>query len=259
MATKSVGFVGGGRVATILLWGLAKAGKLPASVVVSDTNQEVLAKLKASHPSIETACCDNAAAAAQDIVFVAVHPPLVPEVVPGLRGALQPTAIVVSLAPKFTFAKLTELLGGFDRLARLIPNAPSIVGSGYNPVAFGAGLTDLDRANLLDLLAAVGEAPQVAEEKLEAYALTTAMGPSYLWYQLYELHAVAQACGLSKDEACAGILQMVHGVAATMGGAGLSAQEVMDLIPVKPLADLEPVVAEAYRTKLPALFEKIRP
>jgi pyrroline-5-carboxylate reductase len=33
----------------------------------------------------------------------------------------------------------------------------------------------------------------------------------------------------------------------------------MDLVPVKPLAEMEPQVLEFYRTRLPALFQKIRP
>jgi pyrroline-5-carboxylate reductase len=33
----------------------------------------------------------------------------------------------------------------------------------------------------------------------------------------------------------------------------------MDLIPVKPLAEMEASVSEAYRTKLPALYQKIKP
>ena len=39
----------------------------------------------------------------------------------------------------------------------------------------------------------------------------------------------------------------------------LDASAVQDLIPVKPLADLEQTVLEAYRTKLKAVFEKIKP
>jgi pyrroline-5-carboxylate reductase len=44
-----------------------------------------------------------------------------------------------------------------------------------------------------------------------------------------------------------------------MRDAGLDAAQVMDLIPVKPLADVEPTLLEAYRTKLKAIFEKIKP
>jgi pyrroline-5-carboxylate reductase len=33
----------------------------------------------------------------------------------------------------------------------------------------------------------------------------------------------------------------------------------MDLVPVKPLAEMELQVSEMYRSKLPAVYQKIRP
>ena len=54
-------------------------------------------------------------------------------------------------------------------------------------------------------------------------------------------------------------VRMVCGAARTLVDSGLSPAAVMDLVPVKPLADMEPQVLEFYRTRLPALFQKIRP
>src|SRR5512136_2941814 len=140
MSDKAVGFIGGGRVARIFLEGWKRAKAVPANIVVSDCNAETLAKLKGRFPEIETAPGSSTAAASQDIVFLAVHPPVMAEVAGGIKGALTAGALVVSLAPKFTLAKLTELLGGFGRLARVIPNAPSVVNFGFNPMAFGPAL-----------------------------------------------------------------------------------------------------------------------
>ena len=91
-------------------------------------------------------------------MFLAVHPPVMAEMAAGVKGAVKPGALVVSLAPKFTFAKLTELLGGFARLARVIPNAPSVVNFGFNPVAFAPALTAADKAEISELLAPLGSA-----------------------------------------------------------------------------------------------------
>jgi pyrroline-5-carboxylate reductase len=52
---------------------------------------------------------------------------------------------------------------------------------------------------------------------------------------------------------------MVCGAARTLVDSGLPPSEVMDFVPVKPLADMEAQVLEFYRTRLPALFQKIRP
>jgi pyrroline-5-carboxylate reductase len=258
MHHKTIGFIGGGRITRIFLEGWQRAGQLPGKVVVSDCNAETLAKLKAHFPSVETTA-QSAAAAAQDIVFLAVHPPVMAEVATGLKGTFQPGAIVVSLAPKFTIAKLTELLGGFARLARVIPNAPSVIGAGFNPVAFGAALSAADKADISELLTPLGECPEVMETKLEAYAVVSAMSPTYLWFQLQTLREVAASFGLTDAEIAPALKRSVCGATRTLLESGLTPAEVLDLIPVKPLAEMETQVTEMYRTRLPAIYQKIKP
>jgi pyrroline-5-carboxylate reductase len=258
MNTPTVGFLGGGRIARIFLAGWTRAQQLPARIVVADPNAETLDKLKARFPSIETTS-NLAAAASQDVVFLATPPPVLTEAAGQAAAALKPSAILVSLAPKFTIAKLTGLLGGFARIARSNPNAPSVVGVGMNPLVFSPVLTAADREIVRALFTPLGESPEVAEEKIEAYAVFTAMGPTYLWFQLQALRELAVSFGLTAAEADAGLKRMVCGAARTLVDSGLTPAEVMDLVPVKPLAEMEPQVLELYRTRLSALFQKIKP
>jgi len=258
MSTRTIGFIGGGRITRIFLESWNRANALPATITVSDCNAELLAGLGARFPGVQTTT-DNLAAAAREIVFLAVHPPVLAEVTSGIKQRLKPGAIVVSLAPKFTLAKLAGMLGGFSRLARVIPNAPSVVNFGFNPVAYGSALTPTERKEISALLTPLGECPEVAEEKLEAYAVLTAMGPTYLWFQLQALREIAKDFGLSETEITPALKRMVCGGARTLLDSGLSPAEVMDLIPVKPLAEIEQQVSEAYRTRLPAIYQKIKP
>lgn len=258
MHQKSIGFIGGGRITRIILEGWSRAGKMPADVAVSDPNAETRVKLKARFASA-VVTEDNKQTAARDIVFLAVHPPAVAETAGLVKGSLKPGSVVVSLAPKFTIAKLAGLLGGFNRLARVIPNAPSLIGRGFNPVAFAPGLPAGDKAELGALLTPLGEWFEVAEEKLEAYAVLTAMGPTYLWFQLQALRELAAGFGLGEAETAAALKRMVDGAAATLLESGLSPAEVMDLVPVKPLAEMEAQVSEMYRTRLSGIYQKIKP
>jgi pyrroline-5-carboxylate reductase len=258
MSNRSIGFIGGGRITRIFLEGWTRAGKLPASITVSDPNTETLTKLKTRFLAITTTP-DNAQAAGGEIVFLAVHPPVMAEVAAGIKDSVKPGALVVSLAPKFTFAKLTELLGGFARLVRVIPNAPSVVNFGFNPMAFGPGLSAADKAEITGLLSPLGEYPEVKEEKLEAYAVLTAMAPTFFWFQLQALREVVAGFGLSEAEIAPAMKRMVCGAARTLLESGLTPAEVIDLIPVKPLGEMEPQVSEMYRTRLPAIYQKIKP
>lgn len=258
MSTKTLGFVGGGRITRILLEGWRRANALPANVLVSDCNADTLAKLKTQFPGVQTTS-NSHTAAAQDIVFLAVHPPVMAEVATTIKDHVKPRAIVVSLAPKFTIAKLSGLLGGFARLVRVIPNAPSVVNFGFSPIAFATALSAADRTDITHLLSPLGDCPEVAEEKLEAYAILTAMGPTYLWFQLQSLRDVAAGFGLSEAEIVPALKRMVCGGARTLLESGLTPAEVMDLIPMKPLGEMEGQVNELYRTRLPALYQKIKP
>ena len=258
MNPPTIGFIGGGRITRIFLEGWARAHMPPPNIIVSDPNEDVLASLKSRFPDILTTS-DNVLGASQSLVFLAVHPPIMADATSGILDHLQPDALVVSLAPKFTLATLSEMLGGFARLARVIPNAPSIIGVGFNPHAFGSALNLADKTCITDLLTPLGECPEVAEDKLEAYALLTAMGPTYLWFQLQILRELAADFGLTAAEISPALTHMASGAALTLLDSGLSAAEVMDLIPVKPLAAMEPQVTEAYRTCLAAIYQKLRP
>jgi pyrroline-5-carboxylate reductase len=192
------------------------------------------------------------------VVFLALHPPVLAAVVPALRPCLKANAIVVSLAPKVPLSMLTAGLGT-ARLVRMIPNAPSILGRGFNPVAFAGGLDAASRERLAALFAPWGVWPEVEEKDLEGYAILTGMGPTYFWFQWQALREIAGQMGMSANRVDDALRHMLDGALATLLQSGMPPASVMDLIPVRPLEAIEPSVTAAYRETLPALFAKIRP
>jgi pyrroline-5-carboxylate reductase len=258
MKDRTVGFVGGGRVARIILGGLKRAEGMPKGIVVSDTNQDALENLHVDYPEIKIMPNNNAEAAAQDLVFLGLHPPVLADALAEIKDSLKPEAILISLAPKFSIEKLSQMLGGFNRIVRMIPNAPSIIGQGFNPVAYSKTVNVSDRQALHAYFGALGKCPEVEEDKLEAYAIITAMGPTYLWFQLEELNELAVSFGMTRAEAENGISKMVAGTLNTLFESGLSTAEVMDLIPVKPLGEEESAIRQIYRSKLDPLYKKLK-
>jgi len=252
---NSVGFVGGGRIVRVFLSGWKQANCMPPAVTVSDPSADALAKLKELFPQVQTTT-DNTVSASQEIVFLAVHPPVAKEVLPLLAGSLK-ARLLVSLAPVLTTENLSGLLRGFPRIARTIPNAPSAVAMGFNPVAFGSGTGTEDQERVLALLRPLGDCPIVSETDLEAYALISGRGPTYLWPLLFELIATARTLGLSAGAAVRAVEKTVLGSLALATGGQMSADEAMDLIPVKPMSEAA-VLPAALRASLPGLLAQMR-
>ncbi len=251
----TIGFIGAGRVTRIMLEGLRRVGALPRRVLVHDPRPEAVTALQRI-PGVESATLPQAASA--DLVFAALHPPALVESLPLIAPALRPGAVLCSLAPKVKLATLREKLGGFARLARQNPNAPSIVGAGYNPITFDPGLPAADRAALLAFLAPLGQTPVVEEPTIEAYAVISAMGPTYFWFQLQTVRELAQEFGLDSAAAGAAVKAMIGGAAATLLDGPLPPAEVMDLVPVRPLAEDEPAIRAALQNRLRAIHAKLR-
>ncbi len=257
MQSHTVGFVGGGRITAIFLSALGGRGLALDRVTVSDTSAEVLSKLGARFPAITTTAA-NSEAAACERVFLALHPPTLKAVLPEIAPRVRKDAVVVSLAPVLTLARLSEMLGGFTRLARVLPNAPSLVRAGFNPVAFADGLPPDVRAEIEALLDGLGAHPLVPEGTLDAYAILAAMGPTYFWFQWQTLRDLAASFGLEPAEADRALRAMLDGAVRTFFDAGLASEQVLDLVPVKPLAEAEPQIKQAYLDVLPRLHAKLK-
>ena len=254
---QSIGFIGGGRVTRILLQAFKNKNAKFSKIVVTDTNPDVSGNLKKSFPEIQID--SSTITASQDIVFISLHPPVVMDILELIKGSINSNTIVISLAPKITIAKISSKLNQTKNITRLIPNATSYLNEGYNPVCFSSDFSINEKKLVLELLKIMGNTFEVSEEKLESYAIMSAMLPTYFWFQWKELAEIGQKLGLSENESNDSINDTLVASLKLMFKSGLTPHEVMDLIPVKPIGENEAQIIEIYNTKLIGLFEKIKP
>jgi pyrroline-5-carboxylate reductase len=257
MKLKSIGFIGGGRVTKIVLQALAnKQSEWPA-VQVCDTDKEVLKALHQQFPNIQTtASCKIVAK--QEIVFIALHPPLIMEILEQIEDSVTEKTQVVSFAPKITIERIASKLAT-KHIARVIPNATSYINEGYNPASFSGGYSSDEKHSLLEMLNIMGETFEVEEAKLEAYAMVSAMLPTYFWFQWKEIQTLGLQMGLTELESNEAIRQTLLAAINLLFNSDLDYREVIDLIPVKPIGDHEAQITEIFQRKLMGLYEKIKP
>jgi pyrroline-5-carboxylate reductase len=257
MNSKTLGFIGGGRVTRIILQSFVNKQLDFSSIVVCDTNPETLKDLKQQFPKIQiTDSC--LLAADEDIVFIALHPPVIMQNLELIKESLSEKSVVISLAPKINISLLSGKLETRN-IARMIPNATSYINQGFNPISFSAEFSTSEKQYLLNLLNSTGNTMEVEENKLEAYAIISAMLPTYFWFQWEEIYSLGQKMGLNESESRTAIRDTLKASIDLFYGSGLSSNEVMDLIPVKPIGEFESQIVEIYQTRLMGLYQKIKP
>jgi len=251
---KSIGFIGGGRITNIFLQAYINKGIELDSVFVHDTNPAVLKKLKEFYPFINQS--ELIETAKQEVVFIALHPPVIKDVLSEIKDVVTKDTIIISLAPKITIEKLSSALNN-KNIVRMIPNATSVINEGINPVCFSE--TCIYKKELLDFLSELGYTFETEESKLEAYAIISAMLPTYFWFQWKEIIDIGTQIGLSGSESNLAVQKTLKASMNTLFKSTLSEKEIFDLIPVKPIGDHESEITEIYRKKLLGLFDKIKP
>ena len=257
MTRSSFGFIGGGRITKIVLQALTNRQIEWASVQVCDTNVEVLKDLQKKFPEIKiTTSCELAAK--QEIVFIALHPPVIMETLGQIKSLLSKKTQLVSFAPKINIEKMASVLAT-DNIARMIPNATSYINKGFNPVSFSPEYSLPEKESLLELFMTMGRTFEVEESKLEAYALVSAMLPTYFWFQWKEMQDLGIQMGLNELESREAIKQTLLAAIDLLYNSELDYKEVIDLIPVRPIGEHEEHMSKIYRSNLMELYQKIKP
>ena len=256
---KTIGFIGGGRITKIILQAFKNAEISFEKVSVFDTNNEVLLKLKSKFPSIQITTDDLANVANSEVLMIALHPPVVMDTLTKIKDIIKKETIIVSLAPKLTISKMSDQLGGFSNIARMNPSASTFVNKGVNPICFSTDMVAKKREFLIKMMRPLGFLPEVIESKIEAYAMISAMGHTYFFFQFQKLKELAVDFGMDDKEAKAVISDMLCGTTETLFYSELSYEEVVDLVPIKPLGEVEETIKGFYDQYLTGLYNKIKP
>lgn len=257
MITPTIGFIGGGRITRILLQAFANKKINLLKATVFDINTENIDKLKSRFPDIHQGTLEEAAS--KEIVIIALHPPAIPDTLNLISGYLTSETILGSLAPKISSTKFRQLVPNVKKLVRMIPNATSIINEGYNPIWFSDGFPSHDKETILQMMDFLGTTLEVEENQLEAYAIISAMAPTYFWFQWKKLTDLGVKYGMSERFAREAVLQSMYGALETYFNTAMSPGEVMDLIPVKPIGEHEKEIEAIYEQKLTELYQKIKP
>jgi pyrroline-5-carboxylate reductase len=216
----TVGFVGAGQMATALAKGfLAATTVSPESIVAHDVVAGTSEQFqRATGGKVLQSNVEVAKAA--DVVFLAVKPQQMSQVMDDLRNGLRPDHLIVSIAAGVSLKTLGGGLGTGCRIIRVMPNTPCLVGCGASAFSRGPLATDHDAQLVQRLLSNVGTAVEVPEKLLDAVTGLSGSGPAYVYQIIEALSDGGVRMGLPRDTATRLAAQTVLGAAQMVLSTG---------------------------------------
>lgn len=189
--------MGAGRMATALARGLVRADMVPASAIVaSEPSLDAQQAFSGEVPGAAVEA-DNASQVGQtDVVFLAVKPQQMKTALESLRGTIRSDALVVSIAAGVTIERMAESLPAGQRIVRVMPNTPCLIGKGASGYSLGQHAKPADGKLVAELLSAVGAAFEVPEASLDAVTGLSGSGPAFVYSMIEALTAGGVAAGL---------------------------------------------------------------
>lgn len=189
------------------------------------------------------------------IVLLGVKPTMIPDVLREVADAVEPDAILVSVAAGVTTATMEALVPVSVAVLRAMPNTPATVGRGVTGLCAGSRSTS-DQLNLVStLFETVGTVIVVPENKIDALSTISGSGPAYVFLLIEELVKTAISMGFSLDDASTMVTNTFLGASELLAASGKSPSELR-LQVTSPNGTTERAVAELQKADLAAVFDR---
>ncbi|MDG2360553.1 MAG: pyrroline-5-carboxylate reductase [Planctomycetaceae bacterium] len=209
----NVGFIGAGRMATALAQGLVSAGFVSADRVVATDVLPAALDAFAKQTSARVVESASEVVIGSDVLFLAVKPQQMSQVLNGLSSLLEDRHLIISIAAGLPLSVYESALGTNRRIVRVMPNTPCLVSECAAGFSTG-GSTSAEDSKLVEaMLATVGVAIQVDEKLLDAVTGLSGSGPAYAYQIIEALSDGAVHMGLPRDIATKLAAQTLLGAA----------------------------------------------
>jgi pyrroline-5-carboxylate reductase len=194
-----VSFIGGGNMAVAMVSGMLQQGFQAQEIHIVEPNEEKRTAL-ASQYKVEVAD-PSQPLPDSDVVILAVKPQQVVEVLKNRGHSLQ-NSMLMSIAAGVSIKALQILCGKAQRIVRVMPNTPALIGAGISGAFASTNIEAADKILAEHILQAMGEVVWVDEESaLDSITAVSGSGPAYVFYFIEALQQAAQNQGFDLDTA----------------------------------------------------------
>ncbi len=210
----SIALLGAGKLGETLVRGLIDADRVdPKRVVVTAAHRDRPARL-AAELGVTAGASNREAVRGAGLVLLSVKPQQVASVLDDIRGVLEPSQLLVSVAASVGTAFIESRLSGPVPVVRAMPNTPALIKRGMTALAPGSHAREDHLALARSVFEAVGRVVVVDEKHMDAITGLSASGPAFIFIVIESLAEGGVKAGLPRDLATELAAQTVLGSGA---------------------------------------------
>ena len=228
--SKKIGFIGAGKMAVALARGFLAQDVCQASDLTACDPSAVSREAFSSETGCDCFEESQSVIDQSDVIILAVKPQVLPVVAADFKNQASGTSLLISIAAGITLSQLEDWFGEQQRLVRVMPNTPALVGSGAAAFSIGSQATEGDREFVQQLLSTVGKCHLVPESLMNGVTGLSGSGPAYVFQFIEALSDGGVAEGLPRAIALELAAQTVLGAAKMVLETGRHPAELKDAV-----------------------------
>ncbi|MBR1649647.1 MAG: pyrroline-5-carboxylate reductase [Lachnospiraceae bacterium] len=231
-----IGFIGLGNMARAIIGGILKDKIIPAKDIIGSDKFEAARKNAAKDFKITAVDSNIKVVEESDILFFAVKPQFLPEVLEEIKGSVKKETVIVSIVAGKTIGYLEDGLKVGNsktskvKIVRCMPNTPALVGEGCTGVSPNANVTKAELEKVLKILSSFGKAHVVSEKLMDAVGAVSGSSPAFVFMFIEAMADGAVAGGMPRAQAYEFAAQAVLGSAKLVLETGKHPGELKDMV-----------------------------
>ncbi|MEW5921022.1 MAG: pyrroline-5-carboxylate reductase [Bacillota bacterium] len=194
-----IGFIGSGNMGSAMVEGITAAGlREPQELLVYDQDNiktENLQKklgLRVAN-DISSLCRDSTE------IFLSVKPQDMSSLLMNLKPFLKVGHLIITVAAGLGIAFYEDCLGKEQKVMRLMPNTPSLVGEGVIAACKNKNVTPEEERGIISLLKPLGRVVSLEEKYFDAVTALSGSGPAYILLVIEALADGGVEMGLDRE------------------------------------------------------------
>ncbi|MFC1769220.1 pyrroline-5-carboxylate reductase [Nanoarchaeota archaeon] len=221
-----LGFIGSGKMASALMKSILNANLVSKDdIVSSDKAQEQLDRIK-NDLEIGVTGSNKEVVDKSDIIFLCVKPQDIDSILDEIKEGSE-EKLFVSIAAG---VKLEKLESKLNKIVRVMPNTPCMVGEMAAGFAPGKNVNDDEVKQVGEILNAGGVAIQMEEKDLDAVTGLSGSGPAFVAFLIKAFAHAGIEAGLDKKTSRELTIQTFLGTAKLLKESNLCPNELINMV-----------------------------